>query len=352
MGDAGTVSVFALRAFAAGLDAAGLDAAGLLADLGLSGPSLEDADARIPAPVAFRAFEEIAARAGDPSLALRVAEHVPLGTIGFLDYHARSSPTLGEAIRRTIRYFALVNDRMEATLEIDGDAARLVQRSRGAPVPRQVAEFQIAMIVARGRMLTGRAWPMHHVSFVHPAPADTREHERFFGAPVRFEQPVDAMQFDRAFLDHPLATADPALSSVLERYAQGLVARLPAGDSTLDDARGAIAELLRQGDASLDATAARLGTTRRTLQRKLSEQGTSHAVLVDGVRKELALYWLCNPRTTITEVAYLLGFSEPAAFHRAFKRWTNKTPAEYRRARAGRLSVPPPSGSRGSRRNQ
>jgi AraC-like DNA-binding protein len=340
--DGGTISVFMLRSFTGAAALAGVDVDGLLRDVGLDPGAPSDPDVRIPAPLAFRAFEEAAARAGDPDFALHLAEKVPLGAVGFLDYHTRASPTIEEALRRTIRYFALINDRMEAALDVDGDTARLWQRGRGgAKVPRQVAEFQIAMIVVRGRLLAGTDWPLRSVAFAHARPASTAAHERLFRTAVLFEQPRDEIAFDAAFLSPPLPTADPVLSSVLERYAQSLVARLPVTGSVLDDARRAVAELLKDGDPSLEATAARLGASRRTLQRRLQEHGTSHHDLVDGVRRDLALKLLADPKTSITEAAYLLGFSEPAAFFRAFKRWTGKTPAEHRRVREGR-SVPPP----------
>src|SRR4051812_36677142 len=109
MADQGTVSVFALRALAVALSGTGASVSALLADLDLSPALLAETDTRVPAPIAFRAFEEAARRAGDPDFALHAATAIPLGALGFLDYHARSSPTLGEALRRTIRYFALVN---------------------------------------------------------------------------------------------------------------------------------------------------------------------------------------------------------------------------------------------------
>jgi AraC-like DNA-binding protein len=341
----GTVSVFVLRALCAALAAAGVDAVAFLVAQGLSPGVLEETDVRVPAPAAVRAFEAAAARTGDPWFAIHAAERIPLGAVGFLDYHVRSSATLGEALRRTIRYFVLINDRMEAALEVEGDEARLVQRHRGPATdvePRQLAEFHFAMILSRGRRLVGGEWPLRAVGFAHAAPAAAREHERFFRAPVRFGLPADEIVFARALLDTPLPTADPALSAVLERYAEALVAKLPVVGSFLDDARRAVAELLRGGDPGLEATAARLGKSRRTLQRHLQEHGTSYQDLVDGVRRDLALRWLPDTRMAITEVAYLLGFSEPAPFHRAFKRWTGQTPAEYRRAQGGRTSLPPP----------
>jgi len=85
------------------------------------------------------------------------------------------------------------------------------------------------------------------------------------------------------------------------------------------------------GEASLEKVAGQLGLSGRTLQRKLQERGTTHQELLDQMRKELAVRYLREPEMAICEVAYLLGFSESSALHRAFKRWTGKTPSEFRR---------------------
>ncbi|APR87810.1 Transcriptional regulator, AraC family protein [Minicystis rosea] len=330
--DAGTVSTALLRCFAISSAAMGFDAARLLEDLGVA-TVIEKPDLRISAAVAAHAFEEAALRAGDPDFGLHAAERLPPGAVGLIDYHTRSSPTIGEAIRRMACYFSIIHDRTSISLEPAHGRARIVRTTQGAALPRQLAEFLLAMIVLRGRALSGRPWPGCVIELSHPAPADKREHRRVFGVEPRFERPSDALSFDEAFLDQPLATADPELSSVLARHADAIVSKLPkAAPTLLDDVRRAIADILCHGDPSVDATAARLGTSRRTLQRKLRAHGTSHAELVDDVRRELALRQLEGSMMTINEIADLLGFSEPAAFHRAFKRWTSTTPAEHRRA--------------------
>jgi len=120
------------------------------------------------------------------------------------------------------------------------------------------------------------------------------------------------------------------LCSVLDRHAENLLSRFPPRNSIVDQSRSIIGHELRGGDPSLERVAAQLGLSARTLQRKLHEQHTSHNELVDHLRHELAVRYLQEREMAIGEVAYLLGFSEPSSFHRAFKRWTGATPREFR----------------------
>jgi AraC-like DNA-binding protein len=336
----GTVSMDMLSALAHALVQAGVNVPSLLADVGIPPDVLETPGVRVPIALAERAFEEGAIRAGVPHISLRAASAIPVGVGTFLDCHIRTSATCGEALRRAIRYFGLIND--QAILEIDtsSEATRIIQRGIDAPVPRRLAEFQLAVLVARGRALTGQAFALGAVGFTHAAPPSVAAYVDYFGCEVRFGQPVDEAILPSGVLDLPLPSADPGLASVLERYGRLIVARLPARRSFLDDARRCIVELLRDGEPTLDTTATRLGLSRRTLQRKLQALETSHNDLVDTVRRELALRALAGTDLNITEIAYMLGFSEPTAFHRAFKRWTGRTPAEHRR---GTGTLPPPA---------
>ena len=336
----GTVSMDMLSALAHALGQAGVNVPSLLADVGIPPEVLETTGARVPISLAERAFEEGAIRTGVPHISLRAAAAIPVGVGTFLDCHIRTSATCGEALRRAIRYFGLIND--QAILEIDTSTGvtRITQRGIAAPVPRRLAEFQFAVIVARGRALTGQAFPLSAVGFTHAAPPSVTAYVDYFGCEVRFGQPIHEAVLPSYVLDLPLPSADPGLASVLERYGRVIVARLPARRSFLDDARRSIAELLRDGEPTLDTTAARLGLSRRTLQRKLQALETSHNDLVDTVRRELAMRLLAGTDLNITEIAYMLGFSEPTAFHRAFKRWTGRTPAEHRRTSAPLPSPP------------
>lgn len=327
------MSTAVVRALATALAAAGARVDGVLAELGIDVATLSDPDARVPTERAFALFERAEELSGDPDFGLHTGARMPLGAVEVLDHATRTSRTIADAIQRMTRYYALLVERIEVRLDAIGDLARVTHCTEPPLVsPRHAVEMLFAVIVARGRELTGCEWPLRFVRFVHARPADTRELERFFRAPIEFGQPVDELLFERSFLDAPLSTADPALSKVLDRYADVLLARLPAADPFLTDVRGAVAETLRGGEPSLVATAHRLGTSGRTLQRRLAEADTTYAAVVDDVRRELATRYLAQPRTGIGEIAYLLGFSRASAFRRAFKRWTGKTPKEMREA--------------------
>jgi AraC-like DNA-binding protein len=125
--------------------------------------------------------------------------------------------------------------------------------------------------------------------------------------------------------------ADPGLCAVLDRHAEELLAKYPREDSLIERLRAIIKQQLSGGDASLERVAQQLGMSGRTLQRKLRDHGSSHQELLDEMRRDLAMRHLREPEMAICEVAYLLGFSESSALHRAFKRWTGMTPSEFRR---------------------
>ena len=149
---------------------------------------------------------------------------------------------------------------------------------------------------------------------------------------MQFDGEADTIAFDPALLALPIATAEPVLAGVLDRYVAELLARR---GGLLDRVRCAVAETLRGAEPTLDATGARLKIGARTLQRKLAEHGTSHTAVIDEVRRTLAATYVTDPELALPEVTFLLGYSEPAAFYRAFKRWYGVAPAAYRSGARG-----------------
>jgi AraC-like DNA-binding protein len=189
----------------------------------------------------------------------------------------------------------------------------------------------LAIWVLRARRLGGESFQLREAFFRHAAPADAREHRRVFRAPLRFGAETSGITFDRAWLDTPQPTADAGLLRVLDRQADALLARLPAAEGIEARARRALVRLLPGGSVSLVAVARSLGTSARTLQRGLAVEGVSFQELVALVRRHLACGYLDDGQRTIGEISFALGFSEPTAFQRAFRRWTGLTPHGYRR---------------------
>ena len=336
MSELGTISAGHFRSLMSAFERVGVDVGPVVATLGISPADLADPDGRIAADLAYTFFEDVAQLTGDDAFGLHTAEALPSGAFGIIEYVTRSSRDMREGLERLARYYGLVNERVQLELTVKDGIARFdIPSSVPNRIPRQLRELLVAALVLRGRAFTGRDWPLRAVHFVGPAPSDLREHARIFRAPVLFGQKIEAIVFDASYLDQPYLTAEPALASMLDRHAQLLLAKLPASSGFLGDVRTAIAESLRGRDPSLDLTAERLHLSSRTVQRRLQEMGTSHQALVEAVRRDLAQRFLATGELSIGEMAYMLGFARASAFHRAFKRWTGTTPADYKSQTAG-----------------
>ena len=274
-------------------------------------------------------FHDAAAATGDMAIGIAAARKLAPGSLGLLDYALFTGETWGEAIRRVAQFYAVATERVGMAIEEHGDEAHLVLRHHAVyRSNRHWIEFSFAVIVERARQAMGTSFRLRGVDFAHDAPAGDAGHERYFAAPVRWSQPFDRLVFDRALLAVQLQTGAIALAEALERRLAELV---PATlDSTMVGVRDAIARGIDAGDVTLDTVAERLGTSTRSLQRTLREHDTSFKELLDEMRRDRALVLLRASEMTVAEVGRRVGFSDPTAFFRAFRRWTGSTPASQR----------------------
>ena len=295
-----------------------------------------DPDARIPVSVALQLLEGAVQLTGDPDLGLKAARFAAQGSYDLLEYTMVSAPSVKEASDVLRRYIQFLNNALDYSLEIHGDLA-ISRFSSRVPLSRAAADFQLAALYSGGRRWLPAPPDAHsEVWLTYPEPPDTREHARSFsGAKVRFAAPFDALVYERKYLDLPMPQADPKLHALLRRQLEQVVAELPPAQELRRQVRKLILAELAGGNPSADHIAARLQMSRRTLTRRLLQQGTSFKGLLEEVRRELAERALISEEVGIAEIAERLGFAEPAAFHRAFKRWTGMTPGQYRASRRG-----------------
>jgi len=296
--------------------------------LGIGRVALHDGNSRVPLRLGLRVWQEAVRLTQDVDLGLHVAESLKPGDFHLLDYTSRTSATLGEGMRRLARYCQILNN--AARIEIVREAHNSRLRFHFAVRSRQWAEFTVAALVVGGRQATVSKWSPRAVRFSHRPPADCSEHRRIFAAPVHFECETNEIVIAHEALELPLRQADPALCTILETQLREAIRRLPRGERLVDRVVRVMSEELVEGNPSLESLARRMAASPRTLRRRLHEAGTSHRDLLDGLRRDLALRYLSERETCITDVAQLLGYSEASAFHRSFKRWTGKSPAEYR----------------------
>lgn len=271
------------------------------------------------------------ARLGDPLLGLHLGAEVSLRHLGILGPVVASCATLAAALQKLERYQRLVFDVTEMTPRGGPGWLELVWDSRPELHPgRLVNETGFAVLIQLCRSLArGPCQPLQ-VEFAHAGPADAAPYEAYFGCPVRFDRPEALIRVDSGLLAMPLKSPDPALMQVLELHAERLLAQLPQQDAIVETVRQAIARALRDGEPDIDGISASLGSSPRTLQRRLRQAGTGFRAELNLVRHELATSYLRDPRLQIVDIALLLGYSEHSAFTRAYREWTGHTPQQQR----------------------
>lgn len=316
-----------LRALLDYVQARGLDPADLLSGTGIRP---DDRDSRVPEAIAADLFDRAAARLDDPCLGLHVGESVRPGHYGVLGYVAMNCGNLGEALDCLRRYQALVIDLGGVAVTTEPELLVLSWQAETERPFRQLAEFNIAGLLTFTRWMAGRDAHVQRIDFIYDPPAELGEHRRVFGCEPRYNQPEYRLAVPARWLSAPLMQPDPAMRELMLRLADSQLLELPRGDDVLAKARALIAARLKQAPVELDWLAAQLAQSPRSLQRRLSEQSLSFSQLVEQVRRELAERCLADPLLDLTDIAFLLGYSEQSAFQRAFKRWTGETPAQWR----------------------
>ncbi|MFQ5638359.1 MAG: AraC family transcriptional regulator [bacterium] len=325
------ITVRAVQPVIAALETLGHKVDAFLAEAGISRAVLQDADGRVPHRAMMLLWQHARAATGDDCLGIHLAEAAPIRSFEVHSYALLSSPTLRDAYHRACRYQRLIHETTDLALE-DSSREGVLRHSLpgGRAVPRHPAEFLATLWVRFGRLVTGNDWAPALVCFAHVAPKDTSEHARVFRAPVQFSTGRTAMHIPNRMLDLSNPLADANLLGLLDKYADGLLAKVPRQATLAERVRVWLSEELSGGAPSVSSAARALHISARTLHRSLQSEGTSFRELLDQLRQERATVLLANPHCSVAEVGFLLGFAELSSFSRAFKRWTGKAPAAFR----------------------
>jgi len=308
------------------LEQLGYDLDALLASAGLERGDVADPDALLPARACATVFENAHRERRVCNLALQLAQHTPVGANPLLDYLIVSSDSVGQGLERLTRYLRLVNPSVGLTVRREPTAVRVVVERAQTPF---FTELTVSLCMIRFIRETDDQFRAAHVSFMHE-PDDVVEYAQVLHCEIRAKGSWNGVVMPKSALELPLRRRDPALRGWLERQAAAILARLPASGDACDEVRSVLSAQATAGEMTIDAVARRLSTTPRTLQRRLARGGASFETLRDDARRQAAELYLSSTTLTIAEVTYLLGYSEPTAFHRAFKRWNGTTPQAFR----------------------
>ena len=300
--------------------------------VGLTSKTLEDPEARIPFDCLETIWKEVVLKTKDQDFGLHLGESMheyPGGNIVLSVM--MNCPTVGDALDKFCCYHNLMSDAIQPKLYVKDKLAYLSWETADPRLrpSRHISEALLSIFKTILKHLTENPFSPVEVHFRHAPPQDIREHQRIFQAPLLFDQLKDELVIGKQHLGKPVFLANPQLLETLERYALNLIHKIYLPNSLADKVICLLEKGLQGEKPLVESIAAELAVSARSLQNKLSREGTTFQQLLDYSRKEMAMQYLKNPEMTLCDIAFILGFSEQSAFNHAFKRWTGKTPKQY-----------------------
>jgi AraC-like DNA-binding protein len=312
----------------------GADSDTLLASAGIDQAALQDRDTRLPYAQYVALMHAAKEATGDSALALHFGEAVDVSDISIVGLIGQASETMLDAFEQLNRYVSLIVDVAltgENRFVMARDATGLWftdMRADPNAFP-ELTESAFSHIITGPRRSNFPEW-IKEVRVTHPRPPHADEYERIFRTPVVFSSDRNAMRMEESIVTFKVGRLPRYVFGVLTEHADALLRDLEASVTTRGRVESLLMPVLHKGEASMDAIAEKLGISRQTLYRSLKEENVTFEQVLDDLRHKLALEYLRASKATVNETAYLVGFSDPAAFSRAFKRWTGKSPSEMR----------------------
>jgi AraC-like DNA-binding protein len=290
-------------------------------------------DTRLPVETYLRIQDEAADYVHDPYFGLHMGEFAEAGSWSILGYLMMNCATLGEAMEKAGRYSHIIGNLIEARGELRFNKVKLVYftPSHAPKMSRHCFDSTFSSTVRMVRSLTGQHLSPREVTFTYPQPESAAEYERIFCCPVRFGQKDNSMLVDMSVGKAPILMANPGLLAYFEKYAQDFLAEMERPNEHTRLVTKIILARLDDEALSIHKVAREMAVSVRTLQMRLESEGVVFSDLHKDIRERLAKKYL-RENYTVEQITYLLGFSEPSVFRKAFKKWSGVTPREYRQS--------------------
>ncbi len=284
-------------------------------------------DCRIELDRYHKLWDEAVRFTKQPDLALQLGSNSALDGMGLVGHIFFNCKTLESAIEHYQRYYSVINEGIDVTLDREGELAVLRYQVReGIPYCRSEMEYTVALAAARAKSFLQTGLDVAYVMFQHKKPSHSECYAQYFSCPVRFEQADSGIAFKASYLSFEIPRHSPSLYRVLSTHLENLLRALGRRGRVSMQVAQIVRHKLSKEDLDADYVAHRLNMSRNTLYRHLKKEGVSYHDIVDKVRSDYASECLKSGDYTVTEVAFLLGFSELSAFSRAYKRWTGQSP--------------------------
>ncbi len=308
-----------------------VDSGALLHSLGIDPQLVKSPDGYIPIETYLEIESAAAEFSQDPYFGLHMGEYAEPGSWSILGYLMMNCQTLGEAFEKSARYSRVIGNLIDGEAQFRFNKIRVISTvpPHAPKMPRYCFESAFASGVRMMRTLTGLELNPLEVTFKAPPPESTSEYERFFCCPVHFSHKYNSMSIETKLLNTPILLPNPGLLAYFENYAQQFIAEMDREDEYTQAVTRILLENLDKENLSIKQVAKEMSVSVRTLQNRLKEEGVIFSDLLTSVRQQLAQKYL-QESLSVEEITYLLGFSEPSVFRKAFKRWEGVTPRQYR----------------------
>jgi AraC-like DNA-binding protein len=316
------------------LQKGGINVHEFLSSEGIDPLITQSPDSRLPLSTVHLLTEKAARVLGDENIGLHEGE-VITGFSSILGHILMNCSTVGEVIEKYCAYEKIVDEGKCTKLQIKGSRAviEIIIMDDIFAKERHFIDYYLAGFLTYFKLLVKEKTDLTdllEIHFAYNAPDDITEYRRIFPCTLVFNSSMNALVFNRSLLDIPIPQTNKELLFLFEQYAIEILAKLTQTDSYTNRVSHLIVKRLRGEVPTIEEVARKLVMSVRNLQIKLKEEGTTYRAILDDIRRDLALQYLKDKNVPIAEISYLLGFSEPSAFHRCFKKWTNSTPANFR----------------------
>ncbi len=317
-------------AVAEALDERDINSREIFASAGIDIATSRDPAMRYPADQMTRVYQLSEEVTGDPAFGLSIAEHVHPTSLNALGYSLFASRDLESFCHRIVRYFGLVSTNAVTEVESDAREFRLSMLPAIGLTCYAPQDAWLATLLRFSRFIYRPTFNPLRVSLRRPEPArNLGRFSAWFGAPIEFGSSRNTLAFDIRDMTVRLPAANAELARQNDEVVMSLLRQIGRGD-IIARVRASLIGLMPSGECSKHNVAAQLNMSERTLQNRLTSRGTSYSMLLSETRRELAEQYMHQRLHSVSEVAFLLGFSEISSFSRAFRAWTGESPSRYR----------------------
>lgn len=315
-----------------------VDVDSFLRSLHVDPSSVHSFDMHIPIETYLLIQDQAAAYVDDSYFGLHVGEFAEAGSWSILGYMMMNCRDLWEAFEKSRRYSRIIGNFIETRAEQMGNNVRVIffTPPHTPEMSRHCFDASLSSSMQMIRSLTGAEIRPLEVTFTCAEPASRSEYERFFQGPVLFGQKENSFTLDMSLVHMPIPMANPGLLEYFEKYAENFLVELDRKNEHTRAVTKIILSRLDDEALSINRVAREMAVSVRTLQNRLEEEGVVFSDLYKDIRKRLAQQYL-RENYTVEQITYLLGFSEPSVFRKAFKKWSGVTPREYRESTLPRV---------------